>query len=205
MKKETKQINDYSEEEVKMLNQLHIAEYNALTMRHTYLITLQYGMISIAIVFLTFIGSIWNKLDLSIYIWTTFFGVQLFALVVISNIYEINNLILYMENDLRNQIMNVFENNRNSTSTISKFDFWKFEYYQSRGRNAFISRYLELILLAILLIIFLIIVVYFYPLKSKFDYIAFGVNLSLLVVISINALKINKVRNLYTGGNKKLK
>ena len=181
-------------DETRLLLQLHLTEYTALTTRHTYLITLQYGLITVLVIFLTFIFSFWKSIDKSIFLLLTFAGIQACVVIVNNNIYEINNMILYLEKDLRNLIYEVFDNAVDSSHSIGRFHFWRFEYNQTMGRNSFLSRYLEWFFVLGLLIVFVALVIYIYPIHTVYEYGVLSINLLLLAFNIYVILTTFKVR-----------
>jgi hypothetical protein len=193
MKKVTPKSKKPNGQTVKMLIQLHIAEYNMLTLRHTYFMTLQYGLISVFMIFLTLIASVWDKYDHIILIWVGFSMAQLFAVILTTNIFEINNIILYIERDLKKLICFNINENIQSIPSITRADFLKYEQYQTISRSSFLSRYLECILMAFIIIVFLLIILFTCSFKYEIWVIFF--NLILSVLASINTLKILKLRN----------
>src|ERR1035437_6748628 len=166
MKKVTPKSKKPNGQTVKMLIQLHIAEYNMLTLRHTYFMTLQYGLISVFMIFLTLIASVWDKYD---------------------------HIILYIERDLKKLICFNINENIQSIPSITRADFLKYEQYQTISRSSFLSRYLECILMAFIIIVFLLIILFTCSFKYEIWVIFF--NLILSVLASINTLKILKLRN----------
>jgi hypothetical protein len=198
MRKISRKLNTPNLEESKMMLQLHISEYSALTTRHTYLITLQYGIISILIIFLTFVYSYRHSIDANIFFWVTFAGIQAFILILNNNIYDINNYIYYIETDLRKMIHSLLTEYEGSSHSINNFDFWKFEYKQSMGRNPIFSRYLEWFMFAIMLMVFCQLAWYLHPIKTGYERLGCGMNLILLFSNFYFGIKIFKVRKIFS-------
>jgi hypothetical protein len=102
------------------LIQAHLNEYQALTMRNTYWITLQFACWPTILLYLTLGAQLWNLVDHLFLIWTSGAIVQLAIMIWQRAAYEIYNNTVYMETTLRHQIQSLIEDHA---------DFWGYERY----------------------------------------------------------------------------
>jgi hypothetical protein len=107
------------------LLQLHIAEYNALTMRNTYWITLQYALWPILLIFLGFVAQARPSIPLEYIIWGSAIVIQIIMLSYYAAQYEQYNNVWYIEHELRPAI----------NSLILLNSFWGYEPYVNSHRG----------------------------------------------------------------------
>jgi len=107
--------------------QLHLAEYNALTTRNTYILTIQYGLPAILLLFVTLVYTFRGKRGqvLGMQIWAAFIGAQIIGLVWAENLWEQYNNLKYIEEHLRPAV----------TSLVHDPSFWCYEPYRATERR----------------------------------------------------------------------
>jgi hypothetical protein len=108
------------------LLQLHIAEYNALTTRNTYYITIAASFFPVLLLVLTILVAIWNSLNHALLIWASGTVVQLFVLAWIENAWQQYKNLKYIEGELRLLVSAVVEG-----SSV----FWNYERWLADGRH----------------------------------------------------------------------
>lgn len=93
-------IDEFNQKEI----DIHIAEYNALTTRSTYILNIQFVLLTALIAWIVVFGNIWNK-DLENYLtWGLIFGAQLMGIVYANMFYENYCIICYIESNLKPKI-----------------------------------------------------------------------------------------------------
>lgn len=107
-----------------LLVQLHLAEYQALTTRNTYWITLQYGVWPILLLVLTLVAQVRTSFNPELLVWGAALIIQGGVLAYYASLYEIYNNIRYIETALRPLV----------EALVSSRRFWGYEPYVSRHR-----------------------------------------------------------------------
>src|SRR5947209_15880088 len=80
--------------------QAHLNEYQALTMRNTYWITLQFACWPILLLYVALVAQVWNVLNKSLLIWGSGVIVQVVILTWYQCGHEMYNNVVYMESQL---------------------------------------------------------------------------------------------------------
>jgi hypothetical protein len=106
---------------------LHIAEYNALTTRSTYLIAIGASFWTVLVMVLTILVAVWNVPNHALLIWSAGIVAQLFAFGWIGNSWGQYSNIRYIEERLRPAVVAVLGN---------PAAFWGYERYLSEQRRA---------------------------------------------------------------------
>jgi hypothetical protein len=170
---------------------LQIAEYEALMNRNTYLVTLQFSLWPILLVFLTLVAQIWNLLPPlpltkhfdephRLLIWATIFALQLIGAAWIQLVWEQLSNISYIERYIRGYI----------AQGIHEWRFWQYETHLAQGRGLrFIGDYWLTVSASLLIPLTALLV---YPF-SKPDYYGLGIDLlacCFLVIKTIEAMRL---------------
>lgn len=125
-------------ENIHLLFQAHLSEYQMLTNRATYLITVAYGLWTLFAIFLTVLLSLWNSLS-SYHFLLIWCGATILQIVIfLSNFLttEIYDIATYLDTELRDMMENI----------IGKNDFWKYEKSLARRNIDFLSKNKESII-----------------------------------------------------------
>lgn len=122
--------------------QLHISEYQALTNRNTYLVTLQFSLWPILLVFLTLVVQVWNSVDHRLLVWGAALAVQLVGAAWIQLIWEQLNNINYLEERVRPLIR----------QSLAYGSFWEYEAYLAQERGGVFLGDYWLTLIAVLVL-----------------------------------------------------
>lgn len=111
---------------------LHIAEYNALTMRCTYIMTIHVVLLAALVTWLTVMGSMIETKP-SWFKWITISGAQIFAIISAMYLYGYYIIILYLETILKPTISESLKTEKNwryqsfvSENRIKGFVVWEF-------------------------------------------------------------------------------
>lgn len=107
------------------LIQLHIAEYQTLTTRNTYWITLQYALWPLLLLILGFLAQVRNTFSPQAFVWSAAFAINIIVLAHYSALYEQYNNIRYIERELRPLLEDL----------VGKHPFWKYEPYVNDHRG----------------------------------------------------------------------
>jgi len=99
---------------------VHLAEYEALTMRVTYWITLQYATYAIAAGYLGFVVQAWRVVPSVTLAWASMFVLQLLAWAFLHTTYEIFTNVDYVEKHLKVKIKPLVESG-------AAYSFWEYE------------------------------------------------------------------------------
>jgi len=93
------------------LLQLHIAEYNALTTRDTYLITLQYSLMPVFLIYVPLLFALRHrmkdKIRRELVMWGGFAGVLMIGHLWAEDMWQQFNNVKYIENQLRGDISSI--------------------------------------------------------------------------------------------------
>ena|ERR1035437_976036 len=108
--------------------QLHIAEYNALTTRSTYYITISASLVPVIVIFLALVAQMWSNpySKHALLIWPTGVAIQFFLLAMIANAQVQYQNIKYIEKVLRPLIGPLLQ---------PPSGFWRYERYLSDQRR----------------------------------------------------------------------
>jgi hypothetical protein len=109
------------------LLQAHVNEYQALTMRNTYWITLQFACWPIMLLFVALVAQLSHLVNRELLIWGSSIVVQVVVLTWYQAAHEMYSNVIYMETRLRDQMQRL----------IGAGDFWGYENYlrEKRGRR----------------------------------------------------------------------
>lgn len=118
--------NKISPECAQLLIQLHVAEYQALTNRCTYWISLQFAAVSVLLVYLGLVATVWNSLNHAFLIWGSAVVGQIVAIVWLQLLSEQYRVIRYLETVLR-PMVNPLINEASS--------FWGYEPHLAEDRG----------------------------------------------------------------------
>jgi hypothetical protein len=137
------------------LLQLHIAEYNAITMRSTYMITLQYSLLPVFLIYVPvvfeFRRRMKDRIRRELTLWGGYAGILIFGHVWAENLWQQYNNIRYIETELRNDIEPLTSGSR----------FWCYEPFLAGQRGSGILWW-EWVVPILSLVVFILIVVYNY-------------------------------------------
>ncbi len=160
---------------------LHIAEYEALMTRNTYLVTLQFSLWPILLLFFTLLAQIWNSIDHGILIWSTGVALQLIGAAWVQLIWEQLNNIQYLESKVRPLIAASMHGSR----------FWQYESYLAYYRGGIFLGDYWLTLAAILALSLAAYVRW--PLLIV-DYAGLVINACVAVFLTIKTIGLVKLR-----------
>lgn len=181
-----------SENEVVIIN-LHVAEYQALTTRNTYLVTLQFSLWPVLLLFLTLVSQVWNSIPKEpntptpdqahrVLVWSTAAALQLIGAAWVQLAWEQLSNLIYIEEHVRSDI---------SHSLVGS-KFWQYEVFLAKQRgSAFVGDYwltVGTIVLIPLLIVFAMPFMWI-------DYIGLGASMFLcafLVIKTIGAMNLRR-------------
>jgi hypothetical protein len=107
--------------------QLHIAEYQALTTRATYFITLMGSVWPVLLIFFGLIlqGQLWNILPPALLIWGSGVIIQISLFVWAQLLFEQYMIVRYTESELRRRVAAILGNSA----------FWEYEQFLTRQRG----------------------------------------------------------------------
>ena len=106
--------------------QLHLAEYQALTTRNTYWITLQFALWPILLIYFALVAQVWNSMARGLLVWGSGLVTQTVVLTLYWTGFEQYNNIRYIERELR-PLVNKLVGNR---------QFWRYERYLKPQRTS---------------------------------------------------------------------
>ncbi|HEX3654523.1 MAG TPA: hypothetical protein VHV55_01885 [Pirellulales bacterium] len=115
---------DALKDNTELLVQLHIAEYQALTTRCTYWITLQFSLWPILLLYLALIVQLWTSIPHEIVLWGSLAVAEFIVLIYYQLNGEHYHCIVYIEEHVRPLI----------ESLIGQRRFWEYEGYLNRAR-----------------------------------------------------------------------
>lgn len=107
------------------LIQLHIAEYNSLTTRNTYMITLQYSLLPVFLGYITIVFSLSRRTSQCVVVWGGFIGAVLLGIFWAQVLWEQYNNLLYIESRLRPM----------AAALARSGKFWCYESYLAQRRG----------------------------------------------------------------------
>jgi hypothetical protein len=164
---------------------LHIAEYQALTNRNTYLVTLQFSLWPVLLLFLTLVAQLWGLFDHRLLGWSTNFAIQLIGWAWLQLIWEQLNNIRYLEERLRPRIEYAHPNAA----------FWEYESFLAHDRRGvFLGDYWLTLIAAIGLVALPLTILLWGPF-SRTDYCGFAINvigMGFLVWKTLDLIKLRK-------------
>ena len=99
-----------SPEGVPALLQVHLAEYQALTTRNTYWMTLQYALFPILLLFLAIVAQMWGTFDHKLLVWVSVCAIDAIFFSHYQAGWESYNNVLYLETRLRPEILELLGN-----------------------------------------------------------------------------------------------
>jgi hypothetical protein len=112
--------------------EVHLAEYQAVTTRTSYWITLQYVIYSIAAAYVGWAAGVWGKLDKIAFVWGTAIVLLLLAWAWFQAAWEVLNNAVYMEERLRIKVKRVLG---------ESVSFWGYEPYLTTVRSSGYARF----------------------------------------------------------------
>ena len=113
-----------SDQRLQALLQLYIAEYQALTTRNTYWITLQYALWPILILSLALLAQVPSLLPKQVLAWSAAVIVQVIVVAYYGAAYETYNNVRYIEHELRPLVRAI----------VGGSPFWNYERYLKQRR-----------------------------------------------------------------------
>jgi hypothetical protein len=162
--------------------QLHLGEYNALTMRCTYFTNIQNMLLSALIIWITVMITLWvSRPNIFIY-WGTVFGVQVFGLISTWLLYEEYTIIQYIESDLKPRITNL----------INHKEFWNYQSFLKTKRT---NKYKAWEFIGVMIATSLIIVTALVRIPWDWrDIVGCGINMIILVLFAYRTYYAVKIR-----------
>ena len=162
---------------------LHIAEYNALTNRCTYIINMQSIILTVSVTWILIFVSLWNSISNNVIIWGFFLGGQLIGWIGSIMNYDLYNIVRYIESDLKPRVNEIVKNE----------SFWGFELYLKKARSNFHVAISEIGGVIFTLIMFLILLCYRFQYWQKWDWVGLILNLVLLIAYTHKARSAMKL------------
>lgn len=107
------------------LTQLHVAEYQALTTRFTYWLTLQYALWPILLLALTFLAQARGAISARVLLWAATIITQVVVLAYYQALCESYKNVHYIERYLRREVQKV----------VGQVPFWEYERYIKSHRT----------------------------------------------------------------------
>jgi hypothetical protein len=164
------------------LVQAHLNEYQALTMRNTYWITLQYACWPIVLLYAALVAQVWSSFNHGLLIWVSFVIIQAAVLAWYQAGYEIYRNVVYMETRLRPQLQAI----------VGSSEFWGYEPYLGQQRGSHPQSYEILPVLGGVLL-YLLLTWYRCP-WSAIDWVGGVVGAVVLLVIVRQCVLLVKMR-----------
>jgi len=177
----SKQRTNLTPEQSQGLLQVHLAEYQAITNRCTYLMAIQYGILPMPLIFLAVVAQIWDSFNQGFLTWVSLFILQIMVIIWASLLLEQYKAVDYLEKELRALVKSI----------VKEKLFWQYEPYLARLRgtkplwNEFIMPFTDLVAIVAVSI-------FRFPL-SKWGYFGFVSNIVLfllLVWLNINFVRL---------------
>ncbi|HMK24988.1 MAG TPA: hypothetical protein VK483_03090 [Chitinophagaceae bacterium] len=121
--------------------QLHIAEYNAMTMRETYLINIQYILPGSIVVWITVMVGQYISHPTSLICWGTILGAQIFFCISAWLLNEEFIIVNYLETHVRPLLVDLLKNK----------NIWKYQFFiqNSRKKTHWLWEYTGVIIICI--------------------------------------------------------
>src|SRR5205085_5924308 len=165
------------------LNQLHIAEYQALTNRASYWIVMQFGLLPVVPAYLVLAIYAWPQITIKeILIWITLAGLQVIALLWTQALSELYRAVRYIECYLRPRIR----------EGIDTYRFWGYEPYLINHRTTYRWEFLYPILGSIFIAIILTIRL-LQNFSWRWDGSGLLLNLMLLTILWLSTIKARRI------------
>jgi|WetSurMetagenome_2_1015567.scaffolds.fasta_scaffold487516_1 hypothetical protein len=164
---------------------LHIAEYNALTTRITYLINIQFILLTVGVTWILIAMNLFSSIKNNVVLWIVLFGGQLIGYFASRMSVDIYTIARYIESSLKPDIKEIINHNK----------FWNWELYLNKGHYGLHRAINDLgVVLFFVIILFLFL---FYRLQywQKWDWFGFSLNLLLLVIYFIKAFSAMIIRS----------
>jgi hypothetical protein len=173
-------------ESTQMLLQLHLAEYQALTNRCTYWISLQFAVFSILLVYLGLVAQVWNSLNRAFLIWGSALVVEIVAVLWSQLLSEQYLAIHYLERELRPLIERL----------VKGKSFWGYEPYLARQRG---TRHIwwEFSMVLPMLLVIIAITLVRLPLSLE-DYVGLFLNASLFIFLMMKTISFVRIRRSFS-------
>jgi hypothetical protein len=165
----------------KNLLNLHISEYNALTTRQTYYMSMQIVLIAAALAWPLVFVSIWHKGPDYLVIWCFIFGWQIIDLMIIFCFYDSFLIVLYLENKLKPKIGKL----------INSDNFWGYHPFLSKKRGRIYSS-IELFNIIGVIVLFTFVIKYQCKTWTLGDWIGLVINIVpfiFLIKVTYNSIK----------------
>jgi hypothetical protein len=184
-----------STDNLQLLTQLHIAEYQALTTRATYFITIMAGIFPLFALYIAIVAQVIKPYNgafidallklltapngvRAAFLWGNFFVFQMMTNVFEQLLLEQYGIVLYLESKLR--------------PLVGQHDFWNYERFQFQAKKT-VSRFGEIASL-LLVSLCLLLAVYNLPHFILWDYIGLGANMLLLAWLTLNTINVVRTR-----------
>jgi len=122
----------------------HLFEYNALTTRITYWVSLQYATYTIAAAFLGFVAQGWGTVSRSVLAWACALVLELLAWAMLQTTWEICSTVAYIEKELKPRVQDLIKDKdlKPPMQALIKDELlWAFEPYIWRLRSRGYLRY----------------------------------------------------------------
>jgi hypothetical protein len=183
-----------------MLISLHVAEYQTMTTRCTYWITMQFALMPVIPIYLTLVAPLWLKPDYNkgLLFWGSAFVLQIVGHVWNQTLGDQYATILYIERVLRPAIEKVLDSR----------EFWFYEPYLARLRKARVSSVTtpeiwEFMIVALSTVLMLSIVVYVSQSEGRFLLSGYGwlgllINLLFLVFQWVKTFEVRNMRHQFS-------
>jgi hypothetical protein len=170
------------------LLQIHLAEYQALTNRCSYWITVQVALLPLFLIVIGIAAQMWQAAqNRALLLWCGMIIIQLLVMSYIHIAAEIYNAVCYVECELRPAMQKVLR---------ASPKFWRYEAFLAKRRRKG-PIWEEYILPCCDVGAIGLIISLFRP-CYRMDYIALGMNLTLLAMILVNTWKLVRIRRQLT-------
>lgn len=116
---DTSERSTNSQPDLNLIVQLHIAEYQALTNRNTYLVTLHYALGPIVVGAFILLSETWPHMPHGLVIWAAALVYQGVMIVFLGILYDLFNNIRYMETELGPKVRTLLQH----------WEVWRYERY----------------------------------------------------------------------------
>lgn len=165
-----------------LLIQLHVAEYQALTTRATYFITLMSGVWPLVILFIALTGQVWRSFPRPILLWGSGIALQTMLIFWAQFLIEQYQIVRYVEAQLRPLIQPI----------VGDALFWQYEPWLAKKRNKGPISWEYSVALGVTLLMIVAIVISL-PF-SAWDYSGLTINLGFLCAVVLKTLTAIKTR-----------
>ena len=182
-----------------LLTQLHIAEYQALTTRATYFITIMAGMFPLFILYLAVVSQLIKPANgaftdafirlltvptgvRAAFVWGNFFIFQVIVTALEHLLLEQYGIVLYLESRVRPLLQQL----------VGKGEFWNYEAFQTQAKRT--SRFGE-VANPIVVCVSLLAVIWKLPNFLRSDYVGMTANLFLLAWLIFVTVEVVRTRH----------